>query len=54
VRRLFGNLDHRPKQSPAIDTGDPASPFDLEPLPNGARINLGVYGNTPAASLSVP
>jgi hypothetical protein len=42
------------RQSPAIDTGDPASAFDREPVPNGARSNLGVYGNTPTASLSVP
>ncbi|MBX3724508.1 MAG: hypothetical protein KF823_01145 [Xanthomonadales bacterium] len=38
--------------SPAIDAGDPASAFSLEPLPNGGRINLGAYGNTPQASRS--
>jgi hypothetical protein len=38
--------------SPCIDAGDPASPFDLEPLPNGGRINLGAYGGTPQASMS--
>lgn len=38
--------------SPAIDAGDPSSPFDAEPVPNGNRINLGAYGNTPEASLS--
>lgn len=42
------------KQSPAIDAGDPAALFDLEPLPNGGRINLGNFGNTPEASLSLP
>lgn len=38
--------------SPAIDAGDPASPFDAEPAPNGGQVNLGAYGNTPEASLS--
>ena len=32
-----------------VDTGDPASPFSNEPRPNGARVNLGYYGNTPEA-----
>ncbi len=36
--------------SPAIDAGDPASPYANEPAPNGGRINLGAYGNTPEAS----
>lgn len=36
--------------SPLIDAGDPLSPFDLEPEPNGERINLGAFGNTPFAS----
>lgn len=38
--------------SPAIDVGDPASPHGLEPEPNGGRINLGAFGNTPEASRS--
>ena len=38
--------------SPGIDAGDPTSPFDNEPTPNGGRVNLGVYGNTHQASLS--
>lgn len=38
--------------SPAIDAGDPASPFALEPQPNGGRINLGAWGNTAEASRS--
>lgn len=38
--------------SPAIDAGDPASPFALEPLPNGERVNLGFDGNTLYASKS--
>ena len=36
--------------SPAIDCGDPAADFSLEPAPNGGRINLGAYGNTSEAS----
>jgi hypothetical protein len=39
--------------SPAIDAGDPASHFSSEPADgNGARINLGAYGNTAEASKS--
>lgn len=37
----------------AIDAGDPASPFAREPEPNGGRVNLGLDGDTPAASKSV-
>lgn len=36
--------------SPAIDAGDPASDWSREPSPNGYRVNLGAYGNTPWAS----
>lgn len=36
--------------SPCIDAGDSAAPYDLEPVPHGKRLNLGAYGNTPAAS----
>ncbi len=35
------------------DRGDPADPFDLEPMPNGARVNLGAFGNTSLAELSL-
>lgn len=38
--------------SPAIDAGDPASPFERETAPNGRRVNLGAFGNTPWASRS--
>jgi parallel beta-helix repeat protein len=38
--------------SPCIDAGDPSSPFALEPMPNGGRINMGFEGNTVEASLS--
>jgi parallel beta-helix repeat protein len=37
--------------SPAIDAGDPTSPYAAEPFPNGVRVNLGAYGNTDVASL---
>lgn len=40
------------QHSPAIDAGDPASPFAAEPEPNGSQANLGAYGNTPWASKS--
>jgi len=35
-----------------IDLGDPADLFGSEPMPNGGRINVGLYGNTPEASKS--
>ena len=40
--------------SPAIDAGDPVSPFGNEPPGNGGRINLGNDGDTPYASRSSP
>ncbi len=41
-----------PATSPAIDAGDPGSDHAQETQPNGGRINLGAYGNTPQASRS--
>jgi len=41
-----------PNHSPCIDAGDPASPFNNEPEPNGGIINMGAYGNTAEASKS--
>jgi len=38
--------------SPAIDAGDPAFPYNIEPDPNGSRINIGAYGNTSEAAIS--
>ena len=38
--------------SPAIDAGNPAAARANEPKPNGRRVNMGCYGNTPEASLS--
>ena len=43
---------HLSSSSPAIDTGDPASDYSLEPAPNGGRINMGAYGNSPDAATS--
>ena len=39
--------------SPCIDRGDPNSPIGDEPDPNGDRINMGAYGGTPEASMSI-
>jgi hypothetical protein len=38
--------------SPCLDAGDPNSPIDREPSPNGGIINMGVYGGTAEASKS--
>ena len=50
----FGTDDnfHLKPTSPAIDAGDPLSSFLSEPAPNGGRINLGNFGNTPQADPS--
>ena len=42
------------KDSPVIDAGDPFSDYSNEPMPNGGRINMGAYGNTPEASKDAP
>lgn len=34
--------------------GDPAADCSREPGPNGRRVNLGAYGNTPWATRSGP
>ena len=39
--------------SPCIDAGNPDSDFTAELLPNGERINMGAYGGTPQASMSL-
>ncbi|MBC7187923.1 MAG: T9SS type A sorting domain-containing protein, partial [Calditrichaeota bacterium] len=36
--------------SPCVDAGDPAEDYSLEPEPNGGRIDMGAYGNTPEAT----
>ncbi len=38
--------------STSIAAGDPTSPFDLQPAPDGGRIELGAYGDTPLAAQS--
>jgi len=38
--------------SPCVDGGDPTRAPSNEPMPNGARINMGAYGDTPYASMS--
>jgi len=38
--------------SPCIDSGDPAVDPSVEPMPNGGRINMGAFGETPYASMS--
>ncbi len=45
---------HLKSWSPCIDSGDPSSPYSDEPEPNGGRINMGVYGNTPEATPASP
>ncbi len=39
--------------SPTIDRGDTSSSIGVEPVPNGGRPNMGSYGQTAEASLSV-
>jgi formylglycine-generating enzyme required for sulfatase activity len=51
-RWSFGGFTNDFSTSPAIDAGYPGSPFSNESSPNGGRINMGAYGNTPEASLS--
>ena len=38
--------------SPAIDAGNPTTPSNLEPSPNGGRVNQGYDGDTPQAQTS--
>lgn len=42
-----------PSGDPTVDAGDPASPYALEPSPNGGRVNLGAFGNTSWAAASL-
>ena len=42
-----------PAHSPLIDAGDPVAAWSLEPVPNNGRVNMGAYGNTRVASLSL-
>lgn len=57
LQSTFGHWDSAnwiidSQDSPAIDTGDPSSVFNLEPNSNGNRVNMGCYGNTIEASKS--
>lgn len=38
--------------SPCIDAGDPMSPIQQEPFPDGGIVNMGAYGGTSEASKS--
>jgi hypothetical protein len=38
--------------SPCVDGGDPMLKPSNEPMPNGGRVNMGAYGDTPYASMS--
>jgi hypothetical protein len=39
--------------SPCVDAGAPDADISNEPIPNGGRINIGAYGGTSEASLSL-
>ena len=43
---------HLLPDSSCIDAGDPCSLWENEPWPNGARVNIGAYGNTIEATRS--
>ncbi len=43
---------HLLPDSPCTDAGYPDSPWENEPAPNGARVNMGAYGNTSEATRS--
>jgi len=54
---LFANVTfdfHLLPASPCIDAGDPSFDFSSEPEPNGGRINMGAYGGTSEATISLP
>ena len=38
------------ESSPLLDAGDPASDASVEPVPNGGRVNIGMYGGAAEAS----
>lgn len=41
------------ESSPCIDAGDPATSLGAEPYPHGDIVNLGAYGGTAEASMSI-
>ncbi len=47
---FMDSMEFKPDtMSSTIDAGDPSDDFSMEPLPNGGRINQGIYGGTPFA-----
>jgi len=48
-----GGWVNDPVTSPCIDAGDPESDYSDEPQPNGYRVNIGAYANTPQASRNI-
>ena len=59
IRGFVGGTDHGAdddfhlvSNSIAIDHGDPRSSFLAEPQPNGARANIGAFGNSASATTS--
>lgn len=53
---IIGNEDDNLQPAynpPCIGAGDPTSDYCGELWPHGGRINMGAYGNTPEASMSL-
>ena len=46
------SVSYRNVRSPALDAGDPKTSCRDEARPNGHRVNIGAYGNTPWATRS--
>ena len=46
-------LYHVASGSPSVDAGHPDDAYHLEPISNGGRINMGAYGNTNQATISI-
>ena len=44
---------HVTARQPSTDRGDPEDDFSAEPMPNGGRINLGAFGGTAEAEISI-
>jgi len=51
-RYVDGSWTNDAEMSPLVDGGAPGLDFSLEPDPNGSRVNIGAYGNSPEASMS--
>jgi MYXO-CTERM domain-containing protein len=48
-----GSDFHVASRGASTDQGDPADEFAAEPMPNGSRVNMGAFGNTSTAELSL-